>query len=96
MRIYAENEWHERCRIDHYNMHAKETESAFISLITSTEHHRAQNLYEDTLWAKDEEYFHQVLIFPMPSKAHAVEDNYNNSYYYSTYNSKQLKIYCPT
>ena len=58
MRIYAENEWHERCRIDHYNMHAKETMSAFISLITSTEHHRAQNLYEDTLWAKDEEYFH--------------------------------------
>ena len=82
--------------LDRSLQYAKETESAFVSLIASTEHHRTQNLYEDTLWAKDEEYFHQVLISPMPSKAHAVEDNYNNSYYYSTYNSKQLKIYCPT
>ena len=67
--------------------YAKETEPIFVSLITSTEYHSAQNLYEDTLWAKDEEYFQHVLISPMPSKAHAVEDNYNNSYYYSTYNS---------
>tara|TARA_Y100000994_G_scaffold105724_1_gene87192 strand:+ start:97 stop:333 length:237 start_codon:yes stop_codon:yes gene_type:complete len=67
--------------------YAKETEPAFVSLITSTEYHRAQNLYEATLWAKDEECFHQVLISAMPSKAHAVEHNYNNSYDYSTYNS---------
>ena len=67
--------------------YAKATEPIFVSLITSTEHHSAQNLYEDMLWAKDEEYFHQVLISPMPSKAHAVEDNYNNSYDYSTYSS---------
>ena len=76
-----------RVLLDRSLQYAKETESAFVSLIASTEHHRTQNLYEDTLWAKDEEYFHQVLISPMPSKAHAVEDNYNNSYDYSTYSS---------
>ena len=62
-------------------------DSAISHALQAQEYHRAQNLYEATLWAKDEECFHQVLISAMPSKAHAVEHNYNNSYDYSTYNS---------
>ena len=29
----------------------------------------------------------------MPPKAHTVEDKYNDSYYYSTYNSYYIKIH---
>ena len=46
--------------LDRSLQYAKETESAFVSLITLTERHSAQSLYESAQRLKHEEYFRYV------------------------------------
>lgn len=46
--------------LDRSVQHAKESQSAFVSLVTGVENHSAQSLYESAHWLKDEEYIRYV------------------------------------